>query len=274
MLLNPKIKITIADNGKSFTFTDETPTDNQKNSTNYWNGVTTRYNENVSISTSNAVMPDKINHVDLFLTKPDETVINFTSFDVPITSSIKHILNEDILESGVIPDGVYKFDYRLFVEIDLTSYSNFGSVQGDDFITFSGVYPETLEEGMLIKLDSYNTTYTIKELDPVNNKVYFEEVIQDTIVSSNLLYTGYQYIWYEVFDYTIACCIDKSIATAAIESCCDECLSEELKSSATNYILLLGAKAQARNGLQAEAQTTIDLITKLCNNDNSDCGCN
>jgi hypothetical protein len=274
MLLNPKIKITIADNGKSFIFLDETPTDNQTNSVNYWNGVTTRNNLNVSINTANAILPDQINHVDLLITKPDATEFAFADFDVPKVSTQYTILNTDIDETGVIPDGIYKFDYKLFVEIDLNDYTLFEGEEGDDFITFGGAYPEILEEGMIVKLGTSSTLYTIRELDPVDNIIYFEEILDATYADEENMYAGYQYTLYEVFDYTIACCIDKGIASAATQGCCDECLSDALKGAATNYILLLGAKSQARNGLYAEAQTTIELITKLCNNENPDCGCN
>jgi hypothetical protein len=38
-------------------------------------------------------------------------------------------------------------------------------------------------------------------------------------------------------------------------------------------ILLIGAKAQAAKGMKDKAQETIDLITKVCNSEDYDCGC-
>jgi len=269
MNLIPVITTTMARDGKSFVFTDATGVDNQATSSKYWNGVTTRANLNISLNTTHATKPDKIDDVTLIITKPSEEIYTFDSFDVPVTTVDYTVTNTAIGESDVIPDGVYTFEYILY---NLLTVSASGT-EGTQTVTFSAL-PTSLEVGQYIKFAIDGTLYTITAIDSDADSITLDQNLTDTYSSHTSMYVGYRYFAYKVFDYNISCCIDKAIATAAVNGCCDNCISEPLRSAANMKILLMGAQAQAANGLQVEAQDTIDTITTICNSGDVDCNCN
>jgi len=269
MDLKPILKITIADDGKSFAFADNTLEDNQSVSTNYWNGtLVTRYNTNISLATSDPTYyPDMINSVDLVITDPVLDEYTFTGIDVPVTSREITILNTEIGQTDVIPDGVYTFDYTLWNTFN--TVDNLTGAIGDTIITVTEL-PPSLEVGLLIRFNTDPTWYTILAL--TETTITLDKELVETL-NTRVLYVGYTYKHYEVFDFKTNCCIDKSIAAAATKTDCGNCVSDALKAAASNYILLLGAKAQARNGMASEAQATIDLLGKLCAGDEFNCNC-
>jgi len=269
MNLIPVINITIARDGKSFVFADATSVDNQSTSTKYWNGVTTRSNFNISLNTTHSTKPDKIDDVTLIVTTPGEDIYTFDSFDVPVTTLDYTITNTAIGESDVIPDGVYTFEYILH---NLLTVDASGTINTQT-VTFASL-PPSLEIGQYVKFAVDGTLYTIVAIDTDAETITLDKNLTATYTNTTSMYVGYRYFTYKVFDYSISCCIDKAIATAAVNGCCDECISESLQSAANMYILLIGAKAQAANGLQVEAQDTIDTITTICNSGDVDCGCN
>ena len=270
MILIPDLSVTQSRDGESFIFADGTLEDNQSNSTNYWNGVTTRYNTNISLSTVHATKPDKIDDVTLYITKPDETQYDFLSFDVPVTALNYTISNTDIGETGIIPDGVYSFEYILWNLVTGLDVSGTISTQTITFVAL----PPSLEVGQYIKFAIGDTTlYTVTDIDSVTKIVTLDQNLEATYANATELYIGYRYLKYFLFDFNANCCIDKAIATAAT-SCCD-CVSDELTAAANMYILLLGARAQVNNGLQVEAQATIDALGSLCAGDEINCSnCN
>jgi len=274
MTLEIQLSGTISTDGKVISLSDNTPVDNIVNSVNYWNGVTTRNNLNVSKSTTNATKPDKIDITDILITIPNKTVVTLSyssgSNWIPVNTSILAIdsttLSLTTSGQNVLSDGIYEFNY--YIWSTLSTLGNYSISTGSTIVTCSSSQlAAKYTAGTFIRIDgvpyqvlqglSSTTFQLIKPYTGLSNIVAQTPYIGSTI----------QYMFLNT--YNAECCEQKLIATA--DTCCSDCENDSIMLSMRLYTLIRGARAQYASGMYIDAQKTIDLVNRLCNN--SDCGC-